>query len=334
MSKPMISVVMPVYNAELYLSDAIESILNQTYTNFEFIMINDGSTDGSLEIIERYKHQDERIILISRKNQGLVSSLNEGISQAKGEYIARMDADDISMPERFKEQIDFIKEKNLDICGTNIMLFKKRKDIGVQIYPQEDRNIKFTLMFMSAFAHPTVIFKKEIFKSLNYEHYKHAEDYKLWVDIALMSFNMGNLNKVLLRYRVHDEQISKINALEQRVNTHKISQYYLLNNSESKAMAELMDDIKENASVKILDKIYSDIASYSKKHQISDDILINVYRHIFRQCSTTNIKFFIVYKKYTKIIFRDFQGDFYLFIQSLFLLNRESKMYNILKRFV
>lgn len=96
-NNPTISVVISVYNGEKYLSEAIESVLNQTYKDFEFIIINDGSTDNSLEIIKKYQNQDERIVLISRENKGLVSSLNEGIEKAKGKYIARMDADDICL---------------------------------------------------------------------------------------------------------------------------------------------------------------------------------------------------------------------------------------------
>ena len=96
----LISVILPVYNGEKYLKESIESILNQTYTNFEFIIIDDGSKDSSLEIIKEYEKEDERIIVISRENKGLVASLNEGIATAKGKYIARMDADDVSLSER------------------------------------------------------------------------------------------------------------------------------------------------------------------------------------------------------------------------------------------
>ena len=108
MNTPMISVVMPVYNAEKYLDEAIKSILVQTCKDFEFIIINDGSNDKSLEIIEKYNIQDERIVLINRENRGLIASLNEGIEKTKGRYIARMDADDISLPDRFEKQIEFL----------------------------------------------------------------------------------------------------------------------------------------------------------------------------------------------------------------------------------
>ena len=117
---PKISVVMSVYNGQDYLDEAIQSILKQTYKDFEFIIINDGSIDKSLEIIEKYKQQDERIVLISRENKGLIASLNEGIEKARGKYIARMDADDISLPNRFEEQLKIMEnDKEIVGCGNN-----------------------------------------------------------------------------------------------------------------------------------------------------------------------------------------------------------------------
>ena len=127
----LISVVLPVFNGDKYLSEAIESILNQTYINFEFIIINDGSTDGSLTIIENYRVKDNRIVVISRENKGLIASLNEGIRIANGGYIARMDQDDLSLPTRLEEQVKFMDSNQLDICGTYVQLFNKFKDLKV-----------------------------------------------------------------------------------------------------------------------------------------------------------------------------------------------------------
>ena len=114
---------MSVYNGEKYLAEAIKSILNQTYKNFEFIIVNDGSKDNSVEIIKNYMKKDNRIVLIDRENKGLPYSLNEGISIAKGQYIARMDADDISLSNRFEKQIKYMEENKIDVCGSYIKLF-------------------------------------------------------------------------------------------------------------------------------------------------------------------------------------------------------------------
>lgn len=116
-----VSVVMPVYNSEKYLKESIESILNQSYSDLEFIIINDGSTDNSFKIIKEYAKLDKRINVISRENKGIVYSLNEAIRLAKGEYIARMDADDISAPKRIEKQISFLKShRDIDILGTQV----------------------------------------------------------------------------------------------------------------------------------------------------------------------------------------------------------------------
>src|SRR5688500_15226048 len=119
--KPAISVVMSAYNSDKYIAKAIESILNQTFKDFEFIIINDGSKDESLKIIKRYGKKDKRIVLIdNKKNLGLIKSLNKGLKIAKGKYIARMDSDDIAMPQRFKIQLDYLdKNRNIFLVGTS-----------------------------------------------------------------------------------------------------------------------------------------------------------------------------------------------------------------------
>ena len=148
----IVSVVMSVYNSEKYLPEAIESILNQTYTNFEFIIINDGSTDNSLRIIKEYANKDKRIIVISRENKGLIFSLNEGIEVSKGKYIIRMDADDISLPNRLKIQLDFMeKNKDIAICGTVAITFDENNNERVWKVYEDEKMIKAELLFSSPF---------------------------------------------------------------------------------------------------------------------------------------------------------------------------------------
>ena len=128
---PVVSVLMPVYNAQLYVEKAIKSILTQTFIDFEFIILDDGSTDNSLNILEQYAKQDIRIRIISRENKGLIVSLNELVEQARGQYVARMDADDISRPERFAMQVDFLS-KNTDhiVVGSSIEKINEKGQIG------------------------------------------------------------------------------------------------------------------------------------------------------------------------------------------------------------
>lgn len=212
MSSPLISVIMSVYNGEKYLSEAIESILVQTYKNFEFIIINDGSKDKSLEVINYYLEQDNRIVVISRENKGLIDSLNEGIKKAKGKYIVRMDADDISLPTRFEEQVKFMEgNPDIGISGSAVIRFGENIKTVTWKLLKNNEAIKSELLFSSIFAHPSVIMnKKMIFKyNLFYDNqFLHAEDFELWTRIAKVT-QMANLAKPLLKYRVVDNSMTR-----------------------------------------------------------------------------------------------------------------------------
>ena len=208
----IISVVMSVYNAEKYLKESIESILNQTFKNFEFIIINDGSTDRSLEIIENYAKKDDRIVVISRENRGLITSLNEGIEKAKGKYIVRMDADDISLPNRCKKQIEFM-EKNSDIAisGSAAIVFRDDKESLWRVY-EDEKMIKAELLFSSPFIHPSVIMRRDLICKYNLlydKSYIHAEDLELWNRMSRYGLKMANINKPLLKYRDTPNSVTK-----------------------------------------------------------------------------------------------------------------------------
>lgn len=211
---------MPVYNCELYIKEAINSVLNQTFSDFELIIIDDCSTDNTVSVIDKFS--DNRICLYKKeKNLGLIDSLNFGVSIAKGEYLARMDGDDICLPERFARQIDFL-EKNPDImlCGTAIKFIGSASDI--LIFPENHAEIVINLFsFLPTFAHPTVMGKKEIFEKNNYhEDYEFAEDYELWTRLV-QAGKVANLKEVLLEYRVHPAQVSVKNKTIQDINSFK-----------------------------------------------------------------------------------------------------------------
>lgn len=205
-----ISVVMPAYNAEKYITEAIDSILNQTYTDFEFIIINDGSTDNTEDIILSYK--DERIVYLkNEKNSGIVYTLNRGLDVARGEYIARMDSDDISLPTRFEEQIKYLeKHKNIAVLGTAIKIFGDNIEASVFENSVHPKKAKAELLFSSSLAHPTVIIKKTILDSFNLryeEDYKGMEDFRLWWRISQYG-DIVSLKTPLLNYRRHKSQIT------------------------------------------------------------------------------------------------------------------------------
>src|ERR1700748_3197615 len=209
---PEVSVVMSAYNAAAFIKEAIESILNQTYENFEFIIINDGSTDTTQSIIESYK--DTRIKLINQENKGLSKSLNIGIRNAVGKYIARMDADDISMPDRLEKQYHFL-EKNLNcvVVGTNAKFIDAN---GHYLYnsdfPLEWTDIKNKLPH-SPFFHSSTMFLKEIFfKAGGYmeDVFHHFEDKILWNKMAVFG-ELRNIYEPLIYYRIVPSGISNRN---------------------------------------------------------------------------------------------------------------------------
>jgi glycosyltransferase involved in cell wall biosynthesis len=215
LSNPKITVLMPVYNCELYIREAVDSILNQTFTDFEFLIIDDASTDATVAIIKTYN--DSRIQLIQKpQNSGYTNSLNYGLSIAKGEYIARMDGDDISLPERFAKQVAFL-DANQDVvlCGTFYSIIGTEKVITV---PENFEDIKLTLLRKSCFGHPTVMIRKNSLDRLAviYDVDKEpAEDYDLWVRLLAIG-KMHNLQEVLLNYRVHNSQVSQKRERQQR----------------------------------------------------------------------------------------------------------------------
>jgi hypothetical protein len=220
---PEVSVIMPVYNAQEYLSQAIESILSQTFTNFEFIIIDDGSTDNSLNIIKTY--DDPRIVLIRNEtNLKLINSLNKGISVARGKYIARMDADDISLPERLARQVEFMDQHpNIGVCGTWVELFGEHGEQAFWRFTDNPDAAKCVLLFGCCVAHPSVIVRRSILETgFSYSYlYPHGEDYGLWVQIA-QKYDITNLPQVLLKYRISGSQISTQYAQQQQETTAKI----------------------------------------------------------------------------------------------------------------
>lgn len=226
-TQPLISVVMAVFNGQNYLALSIESILRQSHSNLEFIIINDGSNDNSLEIIKKYQQSDGRIQIISRENKGLAYSLNEGISLASGDWIARMDADDIALPTRFENQLSWLNFSGADICGTWIEFFDSASS-KVQKYPQTDLAIKVGLLFGCMLAHPTVMAKAALMKQFQYDSaWNKAEDYELWTRIALSGAKMTNIPMTLLRYRIHSSQISVAsNAAQKRLTQEVRSAYW------------------------------------------------------------------------------------------------------------
>ena len=200
---------MPVYNGAKNLNEAIDSILNQTLTNFEFLIIDDGSTDDSVGIIKSFDSSSIRLVE-NKNNVGQSATLNKGLSLAKGKYIARMDQDDISMPERLKKQFEFMENNSdIDVCGSWLQLMGKYDGI-VELETDSER-IKINLLTNQNLAHPAVMIRKDtlVKYDLNYNPaYSIAQDYDLWV--RMFEFcSFANIPEALIKYQMHDNQNSK-----------------------------------------------------------------------------------------------------------------------------
>jgi glycosyltransferase involved in cell wall biosynthesis len=212
MNSPAISVLMSVHNGEMYLREAMDSILGQTFTDFEFVIINDASSDGTANIIRSYA--DSRIRLVENKRQkGLAASLNAGVAHCRCRYIARMDADDISLPQRLQKQFTYLEDHpEIGVLGSWHQLLDTET---VYRPPSQPEEVKISLLRAPSLSHPTVMLRKEVLQAFPYdEKLSSAQDYELWTRVA-RRFQMANLPEVLLYYRRHERQISSGKQAEQ-----------------------------------------------------------------------------------------------------------------------
>jgi len=219
---PKISVLMPVYNAQRYLAEAVESILNQTFTDFEFLIINDGSTDRSLDILQHYARQDDRIRLTSRPNTGHVKALNEMLAQAKGDLIARMDADDIALPDRFAQQVNFLDRHPEVVCvgGAHAIMDDAGRLLTWLKLPTTDQEIQQKVLAgHGSICHPCAMIRREALWAIGGydETLMPAEDIDLWLKLGEIG-KLANLDQPILRYRVHTNSVSEKSCARQRQN--------------------------------------------------------------------------------------------------------------------
>lgn len=213
---PLVSVVLPAYNAELYIREAVLSVLAQTESSLEVILINDGSTDGTAEICRELKSNDRRIVYVDQANQGIVRSLNVGLELSRAPFIARMDADDIANPERFATQLSvFRNHPDVVVCGSDVELFGVRT--GYMRLPRHDRGCRAMLLFMPCFAHPAVMFRRKLIDvGLRYSvEHEYVEDYEFWTRASKFG-RLANVASPLLRYRTHPDQITSTKRERQK----------------------------------------------------------------------------------------------------------------------
>lgn len=212
MSKdPLVSVLMPNYNGEHFLPQSIKSVLNQSFSDFEFIVVDDGSMDGSWEIIQKFSEEDGRLIAIrNEKNLRICQTLNRGLEKARGKYIARMDSDDVAHPDWLEKLVAFMEKeenKKVGVCGANFFIIDEKDNrTGKKVFPETDRECREAFWFRNPFAHNTVIIRRECFSEFGGydEEFIYAEDLELWMRFA-QKYELHNLQEFLVDYRIFGE---------------------------------------------------------------------------------------------------------------------------------
>lgn len=220
----MVTVLMGVYNAAVYLREAIDTILNQTFSDFEFLIYNDGSTDATADIVRSYT--DPRIFFFDNSvNRSVSPNMNEGIERARGRYIVRMDGDDLADPERIAKQVAYMEaHPEVGLCGSAVRYFGAVD--AVILLPVENDIIQHTMWLQNAFFQPSVIIRTSVLREHNLRYdvrYEFAEDYKLWSDMCSVT-QVHNLPEPLLNYRIHPHQISRRQSIGQQKVSARIRQ--------------------------------------------------------------------------------------------------------------
>ncbi|WXT99921.1 MAG: hypothetical protein Ctma_0627 [Catillopecten margaritatus gill symbiont] len=300
---------MPVFNGEQYLKECIDSVLCQTFVNFEFIIINDGSTDRTEEIILSYV--DKRIFYVKNKeNLRIADTLNKGIKFAKGKYIARIDADDICLPSRFEVQVNFMqKNPDIDICGSWMQCFNEIGDTNLQKNPILNNEIQVALLFNSCIGHPTVMGKKDFFCNLKYrKQYNGAEDYDLWVR-GSEQYHYANIPSALIKYRIHSNQTNGIKPMKvaYRVRCNYLKTVCpMITDKEVRKFTDIAYKIfiRKKTSKKIIDKILLG----NSKTNILDNNILKEQLEIYCQQATNSEKSSLL-KRYTKTVLSNLFGD-------------------------
>ncbi|MFQ9308286.1 MAG: glycosyltransferase family 2 protein [Paraclostridium sordellii] len=277
-----VSIILPIYNASKYLNECIDSLISQTYKNIEIIAINDGSTDNSVDIIKEYMKKDNRIKLYeNQKNKKLIYTLNRGLDLADGDYIARMDSDDICTTERIEKQVRFLEDnKEIALCGCKIQAFGNEDWTWGESY-KDIEALNVDLIFANVVAHPTVMIRGEFAKQMNLKYsneFIDAEDYELWSRISYEG-KIANLEEILLYYRVSENSITATKQESMQKSTKKVVRRNLdrfeleLTNIEKKVIEQLINEDWESLSkdIYVLKNIISKIIIQNRKKGLYDE---------------------------------------------------------------
>jgi glycosyltransferase involved in cell wall biosynthesis len=256
---PLVSIILPVYNGMPYLESSVKSILTQTYRNFELIIINDGSKDNSMNFLRCIK--DSRIRLFEQENMGLAATLNKGISYSKGEFIARHDQDDISLPSRLEKQVAFlINNHDYALVGTWASIINNDGETGrAHLHPAENIQLQFELLFDNPFVHSSVMLRKSILESVGLystdKNRQPPEDYELWSRIARHA-KIANIPEILHLYREVPSSMSRtgINPFLDKVIDRSIENLTWVNKNETDETIDIISALAHKAYYRIRTK--------------------------------------------------------------------------------
>ena len=312
--KPIVSVVMSVFNVDMYLEKSIKSILNQSLENFEFIIINDCSNDKSLEIIKKYQNSDDRIILLNNeRNLGLPKSLNNGLEIARGKYIARQDADDISLKERLLIQYQFLeKHQDIFLIGSSAIIINE-KEIPIKISKTETNpnRIGKLLKNSSCIYHPTIMFRNE--QKYYRDKFEYSQDYDLYLRLITEGKRITNIKPVLVKRRklIKTPQLNK--EIQQAMFADKAKEFY------HQRIAQQNDDYDLFEP--------KDIKSFDFKNHQNDKYVLNVL--IINSFSKRDM---VYCRKYIKRYFRYYKPNLHKIM--LYLLSYlPTKLINLINKF-
>lgn len=305
--KEKVSVLMSIYKeSEIELKSSIESILNQTYSNIEFIIVVDYPDEKwRIDLIQSYN--DKRIkLIINEKNQGLPKSLNIALKNATGEYIARMDADDIALANRFEMQYEFLKQTGYDMCGANVTCFIDNDNFKDIVFPRNAENVKKLLFIKNCVSHPTYFAKRNVYEKLKgYNNIFSCEDYDFLLRTISNNISIGNTQEILLRYRISPQSISRKNAGKQELIAIFLRKHYKNNplvNVTEEMINEYVNSKAFKKKLKSFDYYWGMKNTRSKykenkgfKYYFYTILLIFNFKHSFKE----------IYRKvYEKIIFK------------------------------
>jgi glycosyltransferase involved in cell wall biosynthesis len=284
MSKePVVTVLMPVYNASGFVLEAVKSILTQSFTDFELLIIDDGSTDSSMA--ELAGIADPRVRLEkNEKNLGLIATLNRGLELARGEFVARMDADDLSLPTRLEKQVTFLREHpEIGVCGTATETFGFGSP-QINTYLQTHEQLTTLLVFNSCLSHPSIMFRKSI-ADLRYDaDFKHAEDYELWTRLMTQT-RFVSLPEVLLKYRIHAAQVTSkqrdaVREMAMRVRRNVIARLDLSPTREEMQVHNQLSNsetIRGKEAILLLENWLTKLIAANNQKKLFDPIFFQTY---------------------------------------------------------